>query len=64
MVFTAVPPGHPERANMIENGDPCPACGEDILSGDPGDVVECVVCGGRFVIGGDGDYGDDVEGEW
>jgi hypothetical protein len=45
---------------MIESGDPCPHCGEDILNGDPGEVVDCVVCGSRFVIAGDG---DDVEGD-
>ncbi|MFM7687523.1 MAG: hypothetical protein ACKPDI_16620 [Actinomycetota bacterium] len=51
---------------MIDDGDPCPTCGEDILSGDPGEVVECVVCGTRYVIGGDGDGGDgdDFEGGW
>lgn len=52
---------------MIDDGDPCPTCGEDILSGDPGEVVECVVCGTRYVIGGDdgdGGDGDEFEGGW
>mgnify|MGYP003333708641 CR=1 FL=1 len=43
----------------VRNGEVCPYCGEDMISGRGGEAVSCGNCGSEFEIDDEGfDFGD------